>query len=249
MIRRKQLLKDNKTEMNAKSTILVLLCNVAFRLVFARSGMLGDETDAELPPLKLQGVVRVPEDGVITYDEVEEGTEIECKLPKVDTGSESKNGKDKIVKDTEWKWVRLEINDENEDTEIPLEGEVKSTLDADYLKDTADELKGWIRLKCSSGDNFAEFRIDAGNTTKSARLPFRVKRFEKSKVVVEKEDFTVFCEIVNRTELEEGESIQEGLERLKKDLNVRWYRWDEAEDQSYIQLDKEGKPIVNNCTE
>ena len=234
--------------MNAKSTIWILLCNAVFRIVLAREGGLGDATDAELPPLKLQGVVREPEEGVITYEEIDEGTDIECKLSDGDSGSESKNGKDKIVKDTEWKWVRLEINEKDEETEIALEGEVKSRLDSNKLKDTADELTGWIRLKCKSGDNYAEFRIDAGNTTKSARLPFRVKRFEKSKTVVEKEDFTVFCEIQNRTQLQEGESVEEGLERLKKKLNVRWYRWDEAEDQGYIQVDNEGLPIVN-CSE
>ena len=185
--------------MNAKSTICILLCNAAFRIVLAREGGLGDATDAELPPLKLKGVVRDPEEGVITYEDIEEKTGIECKLSDEESGSESTNGKDKIVKDTEWKWVRLEINEKDEETEIPLEGEVKSTLDGNKLKDTTDDLTGWIRLKCKSGDNFAEFRIDAGNTTKSARLPFRVKRFEKSKNVVEKEDFTVFCEIVNRT--------------------------------------------------
>jgi hypothetical protein len=210
--------------------------------------MLGDDTDAELPPLKLKGVVREPEEGVITYDDIDGGTNIECKLSEVDSGSESKNEKDKVVKDTEWKWVRLEISETDEETEVPLEGEVKSTLDADKLKETTDVLTGWFKLKCSSGDNFAEFRIDAGNTTKSTRLPFRVKRFEKSKVVVEKEDFTVFCEIQNRTQLQEGESIPQGLERLKNELNVKWYRWDEAEDQSYVQVDAEGLPIVN-CSE
>ena len=235
--------------MKARSTICFLLANVFFRMTFARSGMIGDETDGELPPLKDEGVKRVPEDGVVNYEDLKGGKSIECKLDEEDSGGESSNGKDKVVKDTEWKWVQYEINeDEEEDKEIPFDGEVNSKLNADILQDTADKLEGWFKVKCSSGDSFAEFRIDAGNVTKAPKLPFRVKPFDKSKVVVEKEDFRVFCEIVNRTKLTNDGTIQEGLDKMKEELNVRWYRWTEADDHSYAPevTDPPQKP---NCTE
>jgi len=232
--------------MQVKSTFLVVVSNVLFGIVLARGGMLGDETDGELPPLKLKGVERVPEEGVITYANLKEGTDIECKL-KGGAGDESKNGKE-TVKDLEWKWVRLEIDEDHEEEEIPLNGQVKSKVDAKAVKDAVGWLTGWIRLKCSSGDNFAEFRVDAGNKTKAPKLPFRVKAFDKSLIVVEKEDFTVFCEIVNRTRLVEGETIEQGIKRLKNELNVKWYRWSEAEDHSYAPPPTD-EPAKHNCTE
>ena len=235
--------------MKPRSTICFLLSNLLFRMTFARSGMIGDETDGELPPLKDEGVKRVPEDGVVNYEDLKGGIGIECKLDEEDSGGKSSNGKEKVVKDIEWKWVRYEINEEEEeDKEIPYDGEVNTKLNAKILQNTADQLTGWFKVKCSSGDNFAEFRIDAGNVTKVPKLPFRVKPFEKSKVVVEKEDFTVFCEIVNRTKLNNEGTIQEGLEIMKEELNVRWYRWTEADDHSYAPEVTEEAPKPN-CTE
>ena len=231
--------------MLVQPTVLIGISNLLFGVVIARTGMLGDVTDGELPPLKLKGVEREPEEGVITYENLKDGTDIECKL-KEGSLDQSKNGKE-TVKDVEWKWVRIEIDEDDEEEEIVVDDQVTSKLEAKAVKDIVNRLTGWIRLKCSLGDNYAEFRVDAGNQTKGPRLPFRVKPFDKSKIVVEKEDFTVFCEIVNRTKLPEGETIDQGIKRLKSDLNVKWYMWSEAEDHSYAP--PPDVPSKANCTE
>jgi len=202
--------------MHVKWTRWFLLPNLFFGIVLAREGMMGDLTDGELPPLKApQGVERKPESGAVNQEDVENGINMECKLTE-ETESELKNGKQTIVKDMEWKWVILEVTDTNEETEIPLKGQLSSKLDPEGLRDAIKERSGWIRLKCSSGDNFAEFRVDAGNSTKGPKLSFRVKKFDKSINVVEKEDKTIFCHVVNRTvlKLKPEESVEEGIKRI-----------------------------------
>ena len=231
--------------MHLKSTRWFLLSNLVFGIVLARQGMMGDLTDDELPILKDNGVEREPKKGVINWEDVENGIDMECNLAE-ETGADLTNGQEKLVKDTAWKWVRLEISDTNEDTEIPLEGQVNSTLGAEGLREAVKGLSGWVRLKCLSGDNFAEFRVDAGRM-KAPKLSFRVKKFEKSKNVVEKEDLVVVCDVVNRTLLKPEESIEEGMKRIKEELNVRWYKWSEPEDHSY-DLPETDAPTKPNCT-
>ena len=241
--------------MHLKSIRWFLLSNFAFGIVLARQGMLGDDTDGELPRLKPpQGVEREPEDGVINEDDIKNGINVECKLTE-ETESDVKKENGKTVKDTEWKWVRLEISDtDNKDTEIPLEGQVKSKLDAEGLKAAVNGISGWIRLKCSLGNNFAEFRVDAGEKTKGPKLPFRVHietadkiKVGKSHNVVEKEDLFVYCKVVNRTLLSPNESVEEGIKRIREELNVTWYRWSEPEDQSYVP-EVTDVPVKPNCT-
>ena len=235
--------------MQVKCTLLVVLFSVWVGISHAREGGLGDLTDGECPPLKSQGVETEPKDGVVTFEKIEKGIEIECKLPNAESG-EGSNDKE-TVNDEEWKWERTECETEA-DTEPEvevLEGEVTSKISKKTLHKLAGKLTGWHKIKCSKGENFGEFRIDTGNTTRGPKLPFRVKRFEKSKNVVEKEDFLVFCEVANRTQLREGESVEEGIERLKKELNVRWYRWSEPEDQSPLKPPGEDVVIKHNCTE
>ena len=231
--------------MHLKTILSFVLCNILFGAVFARTGMLGDETDGELPPLQNKNMETVPKEGVIEYDDIE-NTSLECKLED-GQGDEEEDGKEPVVKDTEWKWALLEMSDETDEmVEVILDGQFGSTLAAADLKDAVADKTGWMKLKCSFKESFAEFRINAGNGTKGPKLSFRVKAFDQSKNVVEKEDFTVFCEIVNRTQLEEGETIEQGLERIKKELNVKWYRWDGVDDHTYIPAEGAGKP---NCTE
>ena len=231
--------------MKLKRILSFVLCNILFGAVFARTGMLGDETDGELPPLQNKNMERVPKEGVIEYDDIDD-TNLECKLEDGKSDTEE-DGKEPVVKDTEWKWALLEMSDETDEmVEVILDGQFGSTLAAADLKDAVADKTGWMKLKCSFKENFAEFRVNAGNGTKGPKLSFRVKAFDQSKNVVEKEDFTVFCEIVNRTQLEEGETIEQGLERIKQELNVKWYRWDGVDDHTYAPA--EGV-VKQNCTE
>lgn len=234
--------------MQAQYSVLAALCSVWVGIVLAREGGLGDLTDGECPPLKIEGVDTTPQEGVVNYEDIKKGTEIECKLSSENSGDESKDKKD-TVSDEEWKWERTECDTEEDPETVVLDDMKTSKISKKDLKKMTDKLTGWHKLKCSKGDKFGELRINAGNTTKGPKLPFRVKRFDKSKVVVEKEDFLVFCEIVNRTELRDEESIEEGLERLKKELNVRWYKWSVAEDQSPLKPPPEDVPVKHNCTE
>lgn len=235
--------------MQNRYILLAALCTMWIGIAFAREGGLGDLTDGECPPLKLQGVVRDPEEGVLQYEDVEKGIDIECKLANEDPAKKSTNA-DETVSDEQWKWERIACDtedNEDPDTEI-LDGEVSSKLDKQSIWKLRGKVTGWHMLKCSKGENFAEFRINTGNTTKGPKLPFRVKKFEKSKIAVEKEDFTVFCDIVNRTQLRDGETIEAGIERLKGELGVRWYKWADAEDTSPVNAPKEGAPLKHNCT-
>ena len=234
-----------------KFTTWFLLTNLVIGIALARSGMLGDDIDNELPPLKQSGgIQRKPEIGVINNEDVEKGIALECTLTG-ETGPGSKNEQPKVVTDTKWKWVRFEISDNEEEIEIPLEGQVSSKLDPEELKATAKELSGWSRLKCSYGDKFAEFHVDAGNITKEPSLPFRLEicinsqfedcQYKKSINVVEKEDISIFCQVVNKT------GGKEGIKEMKEQLNVRWYQWNVTEDQSYIPKETD-KPTKPNCT-
>ena len=135
--------------MSNKYTLLSALCAVWIGIAFAREGALGDLTDGECPPLTLQGVVRVPEEGVLQYEDVEKGTDIECKLGNEDSGEESKKN-DGTVSDEQWKWERIECDTEdNEDpkTEI-LDGQVSSKLDKQSIWKIRGKLMGWHKLKC-----------------------------------------------------------------------------------------------------
>jgi len=58
--------------MQLKRILSFVLCNVLFGAVFARTGMLGDETDGELPPLQNKNMERVPKEGVIEYDDIDD---------------------------------------------------------------------------------------------------------------------------------------------------------------------------------
>ena len=234
--------------MKIQCLILTVVCSVWVGIVFAREGGLGDLTDGECPPLQSEGVDITPQEGVLTFDDIEKGKGIECKISSGDSGEESKDKKD-TVSDEEWKWERTEcVTDEDPET-VEMDDMKTSKISNKALKKMTDKLTGWHKLKCSKGGKFAELRINAGNTTKGPKLPFRVKKFEKSKVVVQKEDFLVFCDIVNRTELREGETVEDGLIRLKKDLNVMWYRWTVPEDQTPLKPLPEGVTEKHNCTQ
>ena len=221
-----------------RSVQFFVLC-VIIGNVFARSGMLGDETDGELPPLQLKGSVeREPQDGILEAEDVQNGVNMKCiKTNEPDsTPEEDKDGKIS-VKDKQWKWIRFDKKEDEDDEEVPLD-EVMPELNS---KDATKHMTGWIRFRCKlSDEEFADFRVDAGNNTKTPKLSFKIERFEKSYYVVEKEDFTKYCKIANRTELKDGQTIK----LLQEELDVSWYYWSEEEDTSFYPIPG-GKP---NCT-
>jgi len=129
-------------------------------------------------------------------------------------------------------------------------------------------LSGWIRFRCLSADDFADFHVDAGNSERSAggftdfpldaensersqlkqpKLSFKVKRFEHSYSITEADDFIRICEVVSRSALKMEDSLEDGLGRLKEDLNVRWYKWSEPDDMSYFPDEEDGHR-ESNCT-
>ena len=57
---------------------------------------------------------RVPKEGVIEYDDIDD-TDLECKLED-GKSDEEEDGKEPVVKDTEWKWALLEMSDETDET-------------------------------------------------------------------------------------------------------------------------------------
>ena len=99
--------------MHVNTVLSFVLCNILFGAVFARTGMLGDETDGELPPLQNKNMERVPKEGVIEYDDIDD-TNLECKLED-GKGDTEEDGKEPVVKDTEWKWALLEMSDETDE--------------------------------------------------------------------------------------------------------------------------------------
>ena len=119
--------------MQAQYSVLAALCSVLVGIVLAREGGLGDLTDGECPPLKIEGVDTTPQEGVVNYEDITKGTEIECKLSNENSGDESKDKKD-TVSDEEWKWERTECDTEEDPETVVLDDMKTSKISKKDLK-------------------------------------------------------------------------------------------------------------------